>query len=209
VNAGRKGELMDPHFKVTNTSWKYTGDLLPPAKTTQWIVDWSCNEKQFYKDISAMKMEIVKAGGGKPVPSTNRNKWWSNVFWDAKTSLVSVRDRPLLLHIKGETFWSRHYGECPQCDLALYRAKTLPSEKCLNMHFVNGIAHFSTRYRNFVEDLADPGFPGRTGISQYSPCTTEEGGGLNKALRCWWHRDGLSRTLPTPKTPKPSKTRSR
>lgn len=88
--------------------------------------------------------------------------WWSGVFWNEHAQLVSVRHRPLLMQWKGEVFWGANYGSCEECDVVVYRAKTHPSSKCLSLHFVNGIAHFSTRLRNNVTDLL-ASLPDRTG----------------------------------------------
>ena len=74
VSAGHKGEQLQPYVGVTDHAWQYTGDLLPPATARQWIVDWSCSNTPFYKEISKLKMDIVEAGLSKEVPSNLRNR---------------------------------------------------------------------------------------------------------------------------------------
>eukprot|EP00959_Pyramimonas_sp_CCMP1952_P344548 7216327-Pyramimonas_sp.AAC.1 len=61
LTAGHKGELLRPHVGVANHQWRYTGDLLPDAKARQWIVDWSCSNTEFYKEITKLKTDLIEA----------------------------------------------------------------------------------------------------------------------------------------------------
>jgi hypothetical protein len=59
------------------------------------------------------------------------------VYWDrrAQQATPSLRNRPLLLSAKGETFWAQSYPSCEMMDVTLYRAKTYPSHGCFNLHW--------------------------------------------------------------------------
>lgn len=59
------------------------------------------------------------------------------MYWDrrAQQTTPSLRNRPLLLSAKGETFWAQSYPSCEMTDVTLYRAKTHPSQGCFNLHW--------------------------------------------------------------------------
>ena len=89
--------------------------------------------------------EVLKRFQHAPKVRSQWTGWKYDIYWPPEHQLRSLQNRPMLVKVLGEVFWTKVYGSCSDVDAVIYRSKHVNWDDCLTIHFLQGVSFASGR----------------------------------------------------------------